>query len=97
MKFQISQTVIVLDTEYKPAGTAVIRSLNREEIINKSPFEKIKMCKESPNKKFLTITQIVEFSKVDLSKSPSLIFYRDFFLFCIYTGLSFTDAINLSD
>ena len=30
MKFQISQTVIVLDTEYKPAGTAVIRSLNEE-------------------------------------------------------------------
>jgi hypothetical protein len=28
MNFQLNQTVIVLDTEYKPAGSAVIRSHN---------------------------------------------------------------------
>jgi len=28
MKFQLSQTVILLDTEYKPAGNAIVRSHN---------------------------------------------------------------------
>jgi len=28
MNFQLNQTVIVLDTEYKPVGNAVIRSHN---------------------------------------------------------------------
>lgn len=65
------------------------------ELINRNPFKTIRIKIEHKRKEKLNINQVKEIFEKDLSKSPLLEKCRNIFLFQIFSGLSFSDMINL--
>lgn len=65
------------------------------DLINKNPFRRIKLTTQSPPKVKLNIEELTRIYKLDLSDYPSLVIYKDIFLFSCFTGLSFNDSIRL--
>jgi integrase len=66
-----------------------------EDKIKFNPFKKLKLKSKSPFRQRLTISEIVAWKKCDLIDRPSLQVYKDVFLFCFYTGLAYSDVMEL--
>jgi len=75
----------------------IFRKAKKEKLIDENPFDDIKLSFDSPLAKMLSIEQIKAINSIDLSNNPSLQFAKDFFLLCCFSGLSYTDAISLSN
>ncbi len=66
------------------------------ELLKRNPFKQVKIKTKSPRRERLSIEQVVKIYKLDLTLWPALPVYRDIFLFSVFTGLAYTDAISLS-
>lgn len=76
---------------------AMLNDALKEELISKSPFRNIKLKEEASPRTFLTQRELNDLEKNSLGENRSLIKVRDIFLFSVYTGLRFNDAINLKE
>jgi len=74
--------------------TVLIKALN-EDIIPKNPYARFKLKDTKTRRDYLTTEEIELLKKHKLNNNQSLSKVRDIFLFSCYTGLRFTDAINL--
>ena len=66
-----------------------------EKQLDKNPFKILKLKTRSPERDRLNSTQVQQLYNINLQSNPSLEVYRDIFLFSVYTGLAYKDAINL--
>lgn len=65
------------------------------ELIKSNPFMGVKLSNMYQTKDRLNIQDIIRIKELDLSENLSLDIYRDQFLFCSTTGLSFSDFQGL--
>ena len=73
----------------------IFKRASDSELIRKNPFIGIKLDTKSPKKEELNINEVKSLIELDLSKEPTLEVYRDIFLFGIYTGLAYSDILDL--
>lgn len=73
----------------------VFNNAIRKQILTTSPFVGLKIKSVKVEKAFLTKEELERLKSHDLAGNESLIRVRDFFLFSVYTGLRFSDAIAL--
>lgn len=73
----------------------VINHAEGEELITVNPYRGFKMQRPKPKNKFLTRDEIAKIEGHDLAGNESLNRIRLLFLFSVYTGLRFSDAIKL--
>lgn len=66
-----------------------------EELIPNNPFKKIKLKGKSAPRGRLDIHQVKQIYDLDLKEFPTQQVYRDMFLFCVFTGLAYTDTVSL--
>ena len=64
-------------------------------LILKNPFKSLKLKAKSPPREKLTVEQVALIANAN-HLSPTQIVYRDIFLFSIYTGLAYIDAVSLT-
>jgi site-specific recombinase XerD len=64
---------------------------------NNNPFKRVKIKTKSSPRERLSIEQVATLSGIDLKQSPQLEIYRDLFLFSVFTGLAYQDAMGLSE
>lgn len=74
---------------------AVMNNALRKELIRKSPFFGFKIKQVKPQKTFLTIEEIRRIESHSLANNLALNKVRDIFLFCVYSGMRFSDAMSL--
>ncbi len=67
----------------------------KEEIISKNPYQSFKLRDEKTTRQHLTQEEINKIVEHPLADNASLKKVRDMFLFSVYTGLRFSDAISL--
>ena len=94
-----------LTVTYKPAHNTLTQYLinlkhiicvaMEKDYISKNPFSNFKLQKQNPDRGFLTQEEIekltaMKFKNIKLEES------RDIFIFCCFTGLSYSDAANLT-
>jgi site-specific recombinase XerD len=75
--------------------TVILQAIH-EDLISKNPYEKFPLRKEKVERAVLSFDEIKKLRDHDLSEFPALERIRDKFLFCIYTGLRYGDAENLT-
>ncbi|RYE28722.1 MAG: hypothetical protein EOP48_33210 [Sphingobacteriales bacterium] len=66
-----------------------------EGLLEKNPFKVLKLKHKSPRRDRLTIGQVKALRDLDLTRFPAQRAYRDIFLFSVFTGLAYKDAISL--
>lgn len=76
---------------------AVINNAYRKEVIQKNPFYGFKIKQVKTKKVFLTIEELRRIEDHSLANNLALKKVRDIFMFCVYTALRFSDALNLKD
>ena len=69
---------------------------HQEGIILKSPFEHIKLKYTPSKREFLTQEELDKIMKLDLSDDLTAEKIRDTFIWQVYTGMRYEDAINVS-
>ena len=67
-----------------------------QDLLKKNPFKLVKIKTKSPRRERLTIEQVNKIRQLDLELFPYQELYRDIFLFSVYTGLAYHDAMSLS-
>ncbi|MCB9056840.1 MAG: site-specific integrase [Chitinophagales bacterium] len=87
-------------TEVSAAGIikkfrTIFNDAQAKELLKQNPFKQIRIKTKSPRKERLTIDQVKEIMKTDLSLYPAKETYRDIFIFCIMTGLAYKDVMDL--
>jgi integrase/recombinase XerD len=75
---------------------AVIYKAIRSETLIKNPYQNFKLRNTRTNRDFLTDGEIKQMKDHSLGDNASLQKVRDIFLFSVYTGLRFGDAIELN-
>lgn len=73
----------------------VVSDAVRKEVIPVDPFSGFKMEREKSSKIFLNMDEVHLITNHDLGGNKSLDRVRKLFLFSVYTGLRFSDAISL--
>lgn len=72
------------------------RAVEKELIINRFPFKHVYTGIDKTKKRALTLKELKQIHRIDLTGYPSLDFVRDIFLFSFYTrGMSFIDLAYL--
>lgn len=66
-----------------------------DNLIERNPFKSIKLKNRSPQRQRLSVNEVVALYKLDLSEFHVQSVYRDIFMFSIYTGLAYHDAMQL--
>ena len=66
-----------------------------EGLLIKNSFKEIKLKSKSPDKPQLNIQQVKELYNLNLSKLQVQQIHRDIFLFSVFTGLAYCDAMKL--
>lgn len=67
-----------------------------QDLLRKNPFKMVKIKTKSPRREKLSLDQVEKISKLDLNPWPYLPLYRDIFLFSVFTGLAYHDAMALT-
>lgn len=67
-----------------------------QDLMKKNPFKTVKIKTKSPRRERLTIDQVAKIYNLNLQLFPYQELYRDIFLFSVYTGLAYHDAISLT-
>lgn len=83
--------------KYHTKFKAIINGAINEGLLERSPYANMKIKMEPTSRTFLTKPELERIEKSSLSGNKSLIKVRDVFMFSVYTGLRFTDAINLKE
>lgn len=86
----------------EPSAAGYIKKLKsifnyyrEEEIIKSNPFNPIKLKSQSPKREKLNTIEIKRLITTDLEYNPRLDRARKIFVFSIYTGLAYADAMKL--
>jgi integrase len=66
-----------------------------QDILSRNPFKQVKIKTKSPRKERLTMEQVKTIFTLNLNLWPFLSVYRDIFLFSVFTGLAYKDAMEL--
>lgn len=83
--------------KYQTKLKAMMNDALKEDLITKSPYRNITLREESSQRTFLTQKELEAIEKSSLGGNSSLLKVRDVFLFSVYTGLRFNDAISLQE
>ena len=75
----------------------IFKNAIRKELILKDPFDGFKISREKGSKTYLTKEEITLTKNHWLGDNETLKKVRDIFLFSVYTGLRFSDAVSLKD
>lgn len=67
-----------------------------QDLLKKNPFKLVKIKTKSPRRERLTVEQVNKIKQLDLGLFPYQELYRDIFLFSVYTGLAYHDAMSLT-
>ncbi|MES2849330.1 MAG: site-specific integrase [Bacteroidota bacterium] len=67
-----------------------------QQLIGINPFKKVKLKSRSPKRPWLDIYHVKKIAEMDAFTHPTQGLYKNLFLFCIYTGLSYSDVVNLT-
>ncbi|HLG28642.1 MAG TPA: site-specific integrase, partial [Candidatus Brocadiales bacterium] len=81
--------------KYHTKFKALLTVATKEGFIEKCPYSFFKLKNEATGRTFLTEKELSILQKHSLGENASLIRVRDIFMFSVYTGLRFNDAINL--
>lgn len=81
--------------KYHTKLKAMLSVAVRDELLDRNPYMNFKLKGEATTRTFLTRPEWDRLESHPLNDSPSLIKVRDVFIFSVYTGLRFNDAINL--
>lgn len=63
--------------------------------ISNNPYIKYRIKKQNTVREWLSFKELEKIEAVNYDNNPAFARLKDFFLFCCYTGLRFSDAINL--
>ena len=74
----------------------ILHNSLKQEIINRNPYQNFVLRNTKTKRVYLTWEELEKIRNHDLVGNWSLKKVRDFFLFSCYTGLRFTDALNLT-
>ncbi len=74
---------------------AVLSQAEREELIERSPYRSFRLKFDRTNRSFLSAEEVARLHRLDLRDQPSLERVRDLFLFSVYTGLRYKDALSV--
>ena len=88
-------------TEVSAAGIikkfrTIFTSAVDEDLLKRNPFKMVKIKTKSPRRERLTIEQVGKIYQLDMQLCHYQELYRDIFLFSVYTGLAYHDAMSLS-
>jgi integrase/recombinase XerD len=83
--------------KYHTKLKAILNVAIDEELIYRNPYSTFKLKSEPSTRTFLTKPELDAIDKHKLGGNPSLIKVRDVFMFSVYTGLRFTDAMGLRE
>ncbi len=67
-----------------------------KDLLKRNPFKLIKIKAKSPRRERLSVEQLAKIFNLDLSTYPFEEVYQDIFLFSVYTGLAFHDAMAVN-
>ncbi len=81
--------------KYQTKFKALLNVARKEGHLEKCPYAFFKLKNEPTGRTFLTEKELSILQKHSLGGNESLIRVRDIFMFSVYTGLRFNDAINL--
>jgi integrase len=84
-----------IGNKYHKKLKTVFHSAVQKGIINHNPYALFKIRFEATHRQFLTEPELKKIENADLLGNQSLEKIRDMFLFSCYTGLRFSDAIDL--
>lgn len=65
------------------------------ELLRKNPFKQVKIKTKPSSRERLTMEQVKNIYALNLKLWPYLSIYRDVFLFSVFTGLAYRDAMDL--
>jgi integrase/recombinase XerD len=74
----------------------VLLKAQREDVISKNPYKEFPLKYDKPQRAFLTDEELKKITEHKLGENKSLERVRDLFLFSVYTGLRYSDAISLT-
>jgi len=75
----------------------IFQRAHDEGLIDRNPFAKLKLKTQSKFKEKLSTEEVKILFFIDLTDFPSLEKVRDIFLFSVFTGLAYNDAMRLSE
>jgi site-specific recombinase XerD len=82
-------------TKHEKKVKSVLLKAQREKLIVENPYQDFKLKSTSGKRQFLTQQEIDSIINHSLAENESLKRIRDIFIFSVFTGLRFTDAMNL--
>ncbi|MDQ3190295.1 MAG: site-specific integrase [Bacteroidota bacterium] len=85
-------TEVSASSNIKRLRTIFDRAYN-EELISRNPFKTLKLKSKSPKKDKLNSVDVHQLYHLDLTDHPSLQKVKDIFLFSLFTGLAYKDAM----
>jgi site-specific recombinase XerD len=68
-----------------------------DNLIERNPFKSIKLRNRSPQRQRLSVNEVIALYQLDLNEFPVQSIYRDIFMFSVYTGLAYHDAMGLQN
>lgn len=80
---------------HKRLAKYIIKAINKDRI-ERSPYHKFKIKGQEVEKPFLLMEEIEKIEAADFSEYPMINRIKDLFLFGCYTGLRFSDLMNLA-
>lgn len=92
---RIGMTEVSASGVIKKFRTIFSQAVDKELLI-KNPFKLVKIKTKSPKRERLTIQQVKDVFQLDLGHYPAQEIYRDIFLFGVFTGLAYKDAMSLT-
>lgn len=82
-------------TKHEKKLKSVLLKAQREKLLTENPYQDFKLKSTSGKRQFLTQQEIDTIINHPLAENESLKKIRDIFIFSVFTGLRFTDAMNL--
>jgi integrase/recombinase XerD len=83
-------------TKHEKKIKSVLIKAQREKLLNDNPYQDFKLKSTHGKRQYLLQEEIEMIINHPLADNESLKKVRDIFIFSVYTGLRFTDAMNLS-
>jgi len=80
---------------HKRLAKYIIKAINKDRI-ERNPYHKFKIKGQEVEKPFLLMEEIEKIEAADFSEYPMINRIKDLFLFGCYTGLRFSDLMNLA-
>ncbi len=92
---RVGMTEVSASTVIKKFRTILSEAVEQG-LITQNAFKRVKIKTKSPRRERLTPEQVGKIINLDLQPWPYLPIYRDIFLFSVFTGLAYHDAMTLN-